>query len=132
MMPLSTCAHGRCYTVQQRGDAFVIVINAGDRVAQHTERFTAAAGGAARPTSDDTAGDDDAWQWMHASEAWHDSLGNASVRVDSARWEHGALHTQVVYASTGEAAYEAEWRREGQGLRYTLAREEASMWVLLK
>ena len=24
----------RCYTVQQRGDAFVIVVNAGDRVPQ--------------------------------------------------------------------------------------------------
>ena len=109
--------------MQQRGDAFIIIINAGDKLAQHTERFTASPPRFTPSASDDTAGGDD---------AWHDSLGNASVRVDSARWEHGALHTQVVYAATGEAAYAAEWRREREELRYTLSRGEASMWVLLK
>jgi hypothetical protein len=112
---LNRAAVKRYYTVRQQGDAFVIVVNDGDRVAQHTERFVAGAG----------AG--------QSGDAWHDALGNASVRVAVARWEGEALRTEVVYAATSAVAYEAEWRLEGERLRYTLSSGGggASMWVLL-
>jgi hypothetical protein len=43
------------------------------------------------------------------------------------------LRTEVVYAATSAVAYEAEWRLEGERLRYTLSSGGGgvSMWVLL-
>jgi hypothetical protein len=103
----------RYYTVRQRGNVFVIVVNDGDRVMQHTERFIAGAGA------------------VQSGNEWKDSIGNASVRVAAAQWEGGALRTEVVYAATSAVAYEAEWRREGDRLQYTMSSGGASIWVLL-
>ena len=115
---LNRAAIKRIYTVRQQGDSFVIVVNEGDRMAQHTERFVAGAA---------------AVQSAGVGDAWRDSLANADVYVAAARWEGDTLRTDVAYAATSASAYEGEWRAEGEKLRYTLVSigGGTSMWVLL-
>ena len=55
------------------------------------------------------------------------------MHVTSARWDRAALRTQVTFVATAEDAYSAQWRKQETGeLRYTLTRNGASMWVLLR
>jgi hypothetical protein len=126
------------YAVTQTGNAFTIVVNEGDRMAQHTERFVAAAVGEDGSTAEQSA------SRYVAHEPWLDTLAGQNVHVAAAKWvgtpgpgaPWPSLWTEVVYQDSGAVAYRAQWMLASeQQLKYTLSRDSsdgwASMWVEL-